>query len=58
VQITARVVRVNCTMITKIYKAMIVAGSVTAMVIITYYLNFPIDMKSIRLFLKTKMHVR
>lgn len=36
---------------------MIVAGSVTAVVIISYYLNFPIDMKSISIYLKTKMHV-
>lgn len=43
-------------MITKIYKIVVVAGSVTVMAIISYYLNFPVDLKSVGIYLRTKMH--
>lgn len=56
-QIKVLAIGVNCNMITKIYKAIVVAGGISVMLIISYSLNFPVDLKSIGIYLKTKKHV-
>jgi hypothetical protein len=48
--------RVNCVMIRKVYKMITMVAGITIVVIISHYANFPIDLKSLTIYLKTKVH--
>jgi hypothetical protein len=56
VQIEVKGLRVNCVMIKKVYKMITMVAGITIVVIISYYANFPIDLKSLAIYLKTKVH--